>query len=344
MEPTIFHAAYDLLPHPVFLKTPSVWLMNPAAEITGLPLATLEDLASPQKSGHILWANQTFYQVVTSQMEDDLLVMFHPDAFLANGSLAIANNLRQRLTSAFSPIIDLAEDEDLKKKGSARQALASLNRTLYQILRTVDELDICTTDSMEFCSHMKHSDLVGYAESLCKAAAPLCESMGVTLETRYDSRSASAMVDKKMLDVLFLHLISNALKHTPKGGKITLSLTRQDKTAVFTLTDPGGKLPTDVLTSPLWNQPDRMEPGRGLGLGLPLVQRIAAAHGGTVMAICTGEASRVVVTLPIRDVWDRLESPGSRFEPYAGFSPAKVILSDVLPPEQYFPDPDPDAF
>ncbi len=270
--------------------------------------------------------------------------MFHPDAFLASGSMAIADNLRQRLTAAFSPILDLAEDEDLQKKESCRKAIAALNRALYQILRVVDELDACTVDSMQFCCEMIHSDLIGYTESLYKVVSPLCEAMDVTLETHYESRAISATVDKKMLDVLFLHLISNALKFTPKGGKLLLSLKRRDKTAIFTLTDPGGKLPTDVLTSPLWNEPGRMEPGRGLGLGLPLVQRIAAAHGGTVMTVCTGELSRVVITLPIRDIHDVLEAPTFRIERYAGFSPAKIILSDVLPTELYFPDSDPDAF
>lgn len=318
--------------------------MNSVAQISGLSQTTLDNMTHPHQSGQILWVNQAFYQVVTTPLGDDLLVMFHPDAFLASGSLAIANSLRQRLTSAFSPILDLAEDEDLQKKESARHAIASLNRALYQILRAVDELDVCTTDSMKFCTEMEHTDLVGYMERLRKEVSELCKAMDVTLETHYETRAVSAMVDKKMLDTLFLHLISNALKYTPKGGTIKLTLTRQDKTAVFTLSDPGGKLPAAILSTPLWNHPNRLEPNRGLGLGLPLVQRIAAAHGGTVITYCTDETSKVAITLPIRDVSDTIKSPGSRIERYAGFTPVKIILSDVLPPELYFPDPDPDAF
>ena len=66
----------------------------------------------------------------------------------------------------------------------------------------------------------------------------------------------------------------------------------------------------------------------------------AALHGGTVMvASREGDGLRVVVSLPIRDTAGMfLRAPAASYDPYGGFSPLLLELSDVLPAELYRPE------
>jgi two-component system phosphate regulon sensor histidine kinase PhoR len=103
---------------------------------------------------------------------------------------------------------------------------------------------------------------------------------------------------------LWTNLISNAIKYTPAGGEVRVTLNDEGEWAVGTLKDTGiGIAPEDQakIFGEFYRTPQakEMEP-RGTGLGLPLVKRIVEAHGGTIeVESALGQGSRFTFRLPL---------------------------------------------
>ena len=86
------------------------------------------------------------------------------------------------------------------------------------------------------------------------------------------------------LEQVAANLIDNALKYTPPGGRVDVSVARDDGHAVLSIRDTGVGIPPDELPR-IWDRlfrGDASRTERGLGLGLSLIRAIVEAHGGTV--------------------------------------------------------------
>ena len=101
-----------------------------------------------------------------------------------------------------------------------------------------------------------------------------------------------------------LNLAENAVKYTPPGGKVELSLTTADGMAVVTVSDTGiGIDPAD--TDRIFEPFVRLDVARardtgGAGLGLAIARSIGVAHGGTLSVESRpGAGSRFVLRLPL---------------------------------------------
>jgi two-component system, OmpR family, sensor kinase len=129
---------------------------------------------------------------------------------------------------------------------------------------------------------------------------------------------ATVMGDAPRLRQLFLNLVTNAIKYTPQGGEVSLSLVKHDRFVLFSVRDSGiGIAAADLpyVFDRFWradrvrSRPAlRREEGKvveergGFGLGLAISQYIAQAHGGTLTATSRlGRGSTFTVTLPIAE-------------------------------------------
>jgi signal transduction histidine kinase len=91
-------------------------------------------------------------------------------------------------------------------------------------------------------------------------------------------------VDKSRISHVFGNLLSNGLKHTPAGGKITVSAKPEENGVMFSVTDTGKGIPSEYLPrifEQFFRVPDQGSES-GAGLGLAIVKEIVEAHGGTV--------------------------------------------------------------
>ncbi len=100
--------------------------------------------------------------------------------------------------------------------------------------------------------------------------------------------------DHDRLKQLLLNLVSNALKFTPEGGRVTLGLARAaGEWARLTVSDTGPGIPPEELAH-IFERFYRLDKARsraqgGAGLGLSIAQRIAQMHGGRIEAMSEGE-------------------------------------------------------
>jgi signal transduction histidine kinase/CHASE3 domain sensor protein len=129
--------------------------------------------------------------------------------------------------------------------------------------------------------------------------------------------------DGTRVEQIVTNLLNNALKFTPSGGAIALSLVRDGANGVITVTDNGSGIDAALLPR-IWEffvQGDGSQNGqqKGLGLGLPLVKGLVELHGGTVSAHSEGRGRGA--TLTVR--FPCLEAP-----------PATVAEQELAPPLQ----------
>src|SRR5207253_3572305 len=98
------------------------------------------------------------------------------------------------------------------------------------------------------------------------------------------------------------NLLDNALNHTDRGGRISLSAFAADDSVTLTVADTGIGIPPEYLPrvfDRFFRVPDQSK-GSGTGLGLAIVREIMAAHGGTVACSRTlGAETTFRLTLPV---------------------------------------------
>lgn len=345
MDASQFHANYDTFPEPLLLRTAEGgWLSNPAADDLCLSQTDFDQLAQWDGNSSI-WLAGRFFYVHGHRTADGLFLLLYADAFLSSVAMNLSGQLRQRLTLAFSGMTDLqnhlAGDTD-----AAKEDLANINRALHQILRIVTELDRCSENELH--CHKVRLDLNAWLRRLGDELHQYCaKTENAKLRVELSQTPLTAAADPLLLDYMVTHLVSNALKAAPaEGADISISLKKQGEQATLTVSSNGADFSPAFLTDPLWNQPARLLAGRGLGLGLPIAQRIAAFHGGVLMVSPTTDnsPSQVVFSLPLAIPDNFLESPSPHnIDPTGGFSMVRIVLSDALPPAAFHPDFHPES-
>ena len=210
--------------------------------------------------------------------------------FVADAS----HELRTPLTSVLANLELLAEQVE---GDDARDAVASALRSSQRMRRLVaDLLLLARADASRAVPHRP----VDLAQVLVEVAAELEPVTGAHHLTV--SAHEPAVVDgaRDELHRMALNLIENALRHTPAGTHVHAALAHAGDEIVLTVEDDGPGIP-DELRPRLFERFVRGQgdSGGGSGLGLSIVEAVAASHGGSVtLERPRGDGARFVVRLP----------------------------------------------
>ncbi|MFT3764825.1 MAG: ATP-binding protein [Minicystis sp.] len=142
------------------------------------------------------------------------------------------------------------------------------------------------------------------------------EAKGLTLAASLPREDAPVLGDAGRLVQVVSNLVSNAVKFTPRGGHVRVSLTRAAGCAELEVADDGQGIPSEFLPHIFdrFRQADASTARRhgGLGLGLSIVKHLVELHGGAVRAESDGlgRGARFTVALPLLD--DGADLPDSR--------------------------------
>ncbi len=120
----------------------------------------------------------------------------------------------------------------------------------------------------------------------------------------YDDQTTTsfAMLDENLLTYVIENLMSNAVKYSPEGGDIRMTLREADGEYTVTVSDEGLGIPEDNQRDifGMFQRADNVEGIRGTGIGLGLAYNAVTAHGGTLsFQSAEGKGSTFTVTLPI---------------------------------------------
>jgi CheY-like chemotaxis protein len=138
-----------------------------------------------------------------------------------------------------------------------------------------------------------------------EAVEPAALAKAVTLDARIDPGLPAVLGDPDRLQQVFWNLLSNGVKFTPRGGRVTVGLTGRQSEVVLTVTDTGvgikGEFLPHVFERFRQAESSTNRSHGGLGLGLAIVRHLVELHGGSVAVESDGEGrgATFTVRLPV---------------------------------------------
>jgi len=148
-------------------------------------------------------------------------------------------------------------------------------------------------------------DIVKLIKDITNSVKRYTESKGIHLLFESSVGSRIIACDPDMIERIMLNLISNAIKFTDKGGRITVSISENEKDVIISVTDTGIGIPEKRLSKifELFNkdEEDIIHNKEGTGIGLYLVKAFVEAHNGEIKAISeVSKGTTFEIALPKR--------------------------------------------
>ncbi len=172
------------------------------------------------------------------------------------------------------------------------EVLQALDETLAQINQMTEMVDnlltLARADEGRAPLAVEEADLRELVADVSETAGMLGESAEVRVTTDIPTGPVRLAVDRHRIRELLLNLVTNAIKYTPAGGTVGLSLSEAADAVTLAVSDSGiGIAPGDLphIFDRFWRaDPARSRTGEraGTGLGLAITKWIAEAHGGTI--------------------------------------------------------------
>ena len=186
------------------------------------------------------------------------------------------------------------------------RALDAIVRNAHVQLQLIDDLlDVSRIISGKMRLDIRSVDLPRVLDAAVDAVRPAADAKGLRLQSLIDPGAGPLNGDPDRLQQVVWNLLMNAVKFTPRDGRIQLALQRVNSHVEIVVSDTGAGIRSDLL--PLIF--DRFKQGEsgttrnqgGLGIGLALVRHLVELHGGSVMAESPGEGkgSTFRVKLPL---------------------------------------------
>ena len=150
----------------------------------------------------------------------------------------------------------------------------------------------------------EHVDPIDLAERVVDRVRPHAQEKNVSLDLDLPSSVPSVHADADRIAQVIRNLVSNALRYTPSGGRITVGARSTNGVVRFSIADTGTGIPSEDLPHVFdrFYRADKSSPHsrEGSGLGLAIVKQLVEAHGGTVgVESDVGKGTRFWFTLPL---------------------------------------------
>jgi len=223
--------------------------------------------------------------------------------------LAAIQSLLRLITAGFAGEADERPRELIGRAIDRTDALIRLVNDLlrYSRLQAVTELEV-----------RQHVSLEALLEDTVSVLRPLADEKGLSLEV--SANPATVLGDPEDLADLTSNLVGNAIKYTPAGGQVRVSLRQDGEWVRLEVSDTGIGIPPEALEHVFEEfyragNAKSVEPG-GTGLGLAIAKRVVTVHGGEIQVASTpGTRTTFIVKLPVS------ERPG---QPAPGWPPPET--------------------
>jgi PAS domain S-box-containing protein len=209
------------------------------------------------------------------------------DEFLAT----LSHELRTPLTAVLGwskMLIDGQVAEEMRPEG-----LRAIYRNAKSQAQLIDDLlDISRIVTGRLRIESKPVELAPVVEAAVESVRPAAAAKSLALESDIDAGAGAVSGDAERLQQVVWNLLTNAVKFTPKGGRVEVRLSRADSRVEIAVRDTGHGIEPDFLPHVFerFRQADSSTTRRhgGLGLGLAIVHHLVELHGGTAHAESEG--------------------------------------------------------
>ena len=191
-------------------------------------------------------------------------------------------------------------------EGTAKRALEVIERNAVAQLQLIEDLlDVSRIITGKLRLDVQPVEPVRVVEAALDAVRPAAEAKSIRLQPVLDPRAGPVSGDPDRLQQVVWNLVSNAIKFTPRGGRVQVRVARVNSHVEIVVTDTGQGIDTDMLPHVFerFRQADSSSQRShgGLGLGLALVRQLVELHGGSVEASSPGAGlgATFTVKLPV---------------------------------------------
>ena len=268
---------------------------------TGILIALRDDHQNLLGFGKIL-RDRTDLREQLEALRNQVEALQTADQKKNNFLATLSHELRNPLASVRTAV------ELISRRVSADAGVATsvkiIEEQLDFIRRMLDDLlDVTRISTGKVHLKMMPVTLDEVIDKTVDAARPWIEERSQNIQVIGLGSSIVVQGDPDRLNQVFLNLLSNATKYTPKGGNIWVKITTEGDEAVVRISDTGVGIPSEMLPRifGLFTQVETQLSHGGLGIGLALVKDFVALHGGSVQVRSegVGKGSEFMVRLPL---------------------------------------------
>lgn len=180
---------------------------------------------------------------------------------------------------------------------AAREVYEGADRTIVLLNNF---LDLMRLDAGKVRPVLRDVEIRTALQRVITSSEPTAAAKHVRLEADADSTQQTLRTDPVLLEQILVNLLSNAIRHSPDGALVTLTVRDSSGAMQFAVIDHGPGVPVD-LRDRIFEPFERFDPqsGLGAGLGLPVSRRLAAALGGTlIMEETAGGGATFILKIP----------------------------------------------
>ena len=214
-------------------------------------------------------------------------------------------NVSHEIRTPLTVIISLADSliKEMKCTGDTRNKLTGIYRNCNQLRSLISELlDFRKQEQGHTHIHARHADMSALLRNTATLYTEYTLGKDITLQIEVPDQMLM-WFDPKQMQKVVSNLVSNAIKHTPQGGMVTIAAQTDDTKAVITVSDNGSGIAKEDLPHLFsrFYQARNIETVAdiGTGIGLNLTKGIVDMHHGTIeVASEQGKGSKFTITLP----------------------------------------------
>jgi signal transduction histidine kinase len=243
------------------------------------------------------------FSQMASQISEQMEKLRTSDSLRKELVSNVSHDLRTPLTSLQGYLETLRYKHDLTQEDRQHYLETALKHS-DRLRRLVSDLfELSHLDADEVGIEQEAFSICELAQDVLQKFQLYAEERGILLLSEFDGQLPFVLADIGLMERALENLIKNAIQYTPKGGKITVSISQDGQSLVLQVRDTGNGIPEvdlpHIFDRYYRTQEKSSELPEGTGLGLAITKRIIELHGSTIDVQSTiGEGTRFTFRLP----------------------------------------------
>lgn len=258
--------------------------------------------------GKITGASKIARDITAEKSARDKLIHAHAELLRADQMKSeflatLSHELRTPLNAilGWTQVLKETNYEDRDELSRAVEIIERNARAQAQMIQ--DLLDVSRIVSGKVTLDIRQLDLPAVVEAALQSLHPAAQAKHIKVSSAFSSVEGFVMGDKDRLQQVVWNLVSNALKFTPKGGRVHVTICRRNSHVEIAVSDNGQGIRAEFLPHVFerFRQADASTTRRhgGLGLGLSIAKQLIEMHGGEIRADSAGEGKGSTFTIAI---------------------------------------------
>lgn len=218
----------------------------------------------------------------------------------------ISHEFRTPLTLILSPLQELLQDDEIMQNEKWGKAMQVMRHNGNSLMRLINELlNFAKVEKNKLKVNLHYHDFARMSYKLMEQFAFWAKEKGVVLVTKIPDHEISFFFDAHLMEQIIYNLVSNAIKHTPKEGEVTLAVLDKDSEVEIRISDSGAGISPELqqhLFERFFSKTsDASKDVGGTGIGLFLTKNLVEMHDGTInFESEEGQGTTFVVHIPKR--------------------------------------------